>query len=38
MMAVNLGTRGPEEAGNVVEYCNSVTDTYYANMRRANGF
>ncbi len=38
MMAVNLGTRGPAEAGNVVEYCNSTTDTYYANMRRANGF
>lgn len=38
MMAVNLGTRGAEEAGNLVEYCNSVTDTYYANMRRANGF
>lgn len=38
MMAVNLGTRGPEEAGQVVEYCNAVTDTYYANMRRANGF
>lgn len=38
MMAVNLGTRGPGEAGNVVEYCNSRTDTHYANMRRANGF
>lgn len=38
MMAVNLGTRGAEEAGNLVEYCNSVTDTYYANMRRENGF
>ena len=38
MMAVNLGTRGPEEAGNLVEYCNSVTDTKYANMRRENGF
>lgn len=38
MMAVNLGTRGPEEAGNLVEYCNAVTDTYYADMRRKNGF
>lgn len=38
MMAVNLGTRGPEEARNCVEYCNSKTDTYYANMRRKNGF
>ncbi len=38
VMAVNLGTRGPEDARNLVEYCNSETDTYYANMRRANGF
>ncbi len=38
MMAVNLGTRGPEDARNLVEYCNSNTDTYYANMRKANGF
>ena len=38
MMAVNLGTRGADEARNLVEYCNSETDTYYANMRRTNGF
>lgn len=38
MMAVNLGTRGMEEARNLVEYCNATTDTYYANLRRANGF
>lgn len=38
LMAVNLGTRGPDEARNLVEYCNSDTDTYYANMRRNNGF
>ncbi|MBQ8289219.1 MAG: alpha-N-arabinofuranosidase [Clostridia bacterium] len=38
MMAVNLGTRGPDEARNLVEYCNSETDTYYANLRRENGF
>ena len=38
MMAVNLGTRGPEEARNLVEYCNGTTDTYYANKRRENGF
>lgn len=38
MMAVNLGTRGAEEARNLVEYCNSSTDTYYANKRRENGF
>lgn len=38
MMAVNLGTRGSDEARQLVEYCNSTTDTYYANMRRKNGF
>jgi len=38
MMAVNLGTRGPDEARNLIEYCNGTTDTYYANLRRANGF
>ncbi len=37
-MAVNLGTKGPEEARNLVEYCNSDTNTYYANMRKENGF
>ena len=38
MMAVNLGTRGAVEAQNLVEYCNLDTDTYYADMRRKNGF
>ena len=38
MMAVNLGTRGAVEAANLVEYCNSSTDTLYANKRRENGF
>jgi len=38
MMAVNLGTRGPADARNCVEYCNATSDTYYANMRRQNGF
>lgn len=38
MMAVNLGTRGADDARNLVEYCNSTTDTYYANKRRDNGF
>ena len=37
-MAVNLGTRGPADAQNLLEYCNSVRDTYYANLRRKNGF
>lgn len=37
MMAVNLGTRGVQDAINCLEYCNGVQDTYYANMRRQNG-
>ena len=38
MMAVNLGTGTPSDAQNLVEYCNLDTDTYYADMRRKNGF
>ncbi|MBO5312671.1 MAG: alpha-N-arabinofuranosidase [Clostridia bacterium] len=38
MMAVNLGTRGADEARSLIEYCNSTTNTYYANLRRKNGF
>lgn len=38
MMAVNLGTRGPADAKNLLEYCNLSTDTYYADLRRQNGF
>ena len=38
MMAVNLGTGTPEEARNLVEYCNCNTDTEYAEKRRKNGF
>ncbi len=37
-MAVNLGTRGPADAQNLVEYCNSDRDTYYADLRKHNGF
>lgn len=38
MMAVNLGTRGADEARNLVEYCNGTYSTYYADMRRNNGY
>ena len=38
IMAVNLGTRGAEDAKNLLEYCNAETDTEYANQRRKNGF
>lgn len=38
LMAVNLGTGTPQDAQDLLEYCNSETDTYYANLRRSNGF
>ncbi len=37
MIAVNLGTRGPAEAGALLEYCNLPTGTYWADRRAANG-
>jgi alpha-L-arabinofuranosidase len=37
MMAVNLGTAGIQEAADLVEYCNSSTGTYYADLRAKNG-
>lgn len=37
MMAVNLGTRGEEDAVNLLDYTNGEVDTAYANQRRANG-
>ena len=37
MMAVNLGTRGPDEARNLVEYCNHPGGTFYSDMRIKNG-
>jgi len=37
MMTVNLGTGSPEEARNWVEYCNSPTGSYYADLRSMNG-
>ncbi|MDD3243462.1 MAG: alpha-N-arabinofuranosidase [Eubacteriales bacterium] len=38
MMAVNLGTRGPEEARNLVEYANFAGGTYYSDLRKAHGY
>ena len=38
MMAVNLGTRGPEEARNLLEYCNFPGGTYYSDLRRKHGY
>ena len=37
MMAVNLGTRGPDDARNLVEYCNHPGGTYYSDLRRSHG-
>lgn len=38
MMAVNLGTRGPEDAKNLLEYCNFKGGTYYSDLRKEHGY
>jgi alpha-L-arabinofuranosidase len=37
MMAVNLGTRGPDAARNLVEYCNHPGGTYWSDLRKSHG-
>lgn len=37
MMAVNLGTRGVQEACNLLEYCNIEQGSYYSDLRRSHG-
>ncbi|MCC2683825.1 MAG: alpha-N-arabinofuranosidase [Paenibacillaceae bacterium] len=37
MMAVNLGTRGIEDAANLLEYCNHPGGTYWSDLRIAHG-
>jgi alpha-N-arabinofuranosidase len=37
MLAVNLGTRGPEAAARLVEYCNHPAGTYWSDLRVKNG-
>jgi len=37
MMAVNLGTRGIEEAAALVEYCNHPSGSYWSDLRVRNG-
>ena len=37
MYAVNLGTRGPDAARNVVEYCNHPSGSYWSDLRIHNG-
>jgi len=38
MLAVNLGTRGPEDAGRLIEYCNHPGGTELSDLRRAHGW
>ena len=38
MMAVNLGTRGPDEARNLVEYVNHPGGSVWSDLRRSHGF
>ncbi len=38
MLAVNLGTRGPEEAGRLIEYCNHPGGTALSDLRRQHGW
>jgi alpha-N-arabinofuranosidase len=37
MYAVNLGTRGPDNARHVVEYCNFPKGSYWSDLRRSHG-
>ena len=36
-ICVNVGSGSPQEARNWLEYCNSIQDTYYTNLRSQNG-
>lgn len=38
MLAVNLGTRGADEARNYVEYCNHPGGTYWSDLRHRHGY
>jgi len=38
MMAVNLGTRGIEEAKDILEYCNFKGGTYFSDLRKSHGY
>ena len=37
MMAINLGTRGVQEAIDLLEYCNIEAGTHYSDLRRSHG-
>ena len=38
MLAVNLGTRGPDEAGRYLEYCNHPGGTTLSDLRKQHGW
>ncbi len=38
MLAVNLGTRGAQDAANLLEYCNFPGGTYYSDLRASHGY
>ncbi|BFT74116.1 alpha-N-arabinofuranosidase [Paenibacillus sp. P36] len=38
MMAVNLGTRGADDARNLVEYCNHPSGSYWSDLRISHGY
>ncbi len=38
MMAVNLGTRGVEDALNLLEYCNHKKGSYWSDLRISHGY
>jgi alpha-N-arabinofuranosidase len=37
MLAINLGSRGLDEARNFVQYVNGPTDSFWGDLRKANG-
>ena len=38
MLAVNMGTRGPDAARHLIEYCNHPGGSYYSDLRKAHGY
>ena len=38
MFAVNLGTRGAQDAANLLEYCNFPGGTHYSDLRISHGY
>ena len=38
MMAINLGTRGVDEARSIVEYCNHPSGSYLSDLRISHGY